>query len=392
MTERRRSSNASWVPPTEPVKSVSPVKTACAVDDEREHPARVPGRPQRLDAKVARLDDLAVAERLGALDLLLGRGEHAQPEPLLEQLVVGHVIGVRVRRQQERGVHLEPLDSGEQRLDGRAGIDEDGGPAGPGPRRGRRSRATGGPCSARRSWGGKHASGGLLRVAANGEVEVEQRERDGRRSGSTSAKRSVAKKLMVASGASVTKMTRMPVIGPVTASMSRSTNVIAATLHQCPRTRLRLPRERLAAAAALERRRPAGRTPSPPPSSPRRGGRSPSAARRTTTTSAAETERDEAPELPAQAAEHSAEACVSAPVELPHDEHRRGAHEDGRERVGEAADEQGDEPLDLVVPERVEGAAQAGRVEEGQLRRQPPGRRAERRRARSGASTRSSSQ
>ena len=75
------------------------------------------GRSQRLDLELARLDDLAVAERLRAVDLLLRRGEHAQAVPLLQHAVVLDVVRVRVRRQQERGVNLEPVDRGEERLD-----------------------------------------------------------------------------------------------------------------------------------------------------------------------------------------------------------------------------------------------------------------------------------
>ena len=44
----------------------------------------------------------------------------------LELLVVGHVIGVRMCREQVRHLHLEALDGGHERLDRRAAVDEDG--------------------------------------------------------------------------------------------------------------------------------------------------------------------------------------------------------------------------------------------------------------------------
>ena len=131
MTERRRSSKASCVPPTEPVKSVSPVKTASPSTTKESIPRVCPGVRSASIRRSPGLDHLAVAERLGALDLLLRRREDAQPEAVLEQAVVGDVVGVRVRRQQVRGVHVEPLDGGEQGLDRGAGVDEDGGSAGP---------------------------------------------------------------------------------------------------------------------------------------------------------------------------------------------------------------------------------------------------------------------
>ena len=67
MIELRRSSKlvavAPRTPPTEPAKSVSPVKHSAPVDDEREHAVGVAGRVQRLDAEVAALDDVALVER-----------------------------------------------------------------------------------------------------------------------------------------------------------------------------------------------------------------------------------------------------------------------------------------------------------------------------------------
>ena len=106
-----------------------PGENRFVVDDEGEHSPRVTGRSQRLDLEIARADDLAVAERLCALDPLLLRGEHAQAVSLLQNAVVLDVVRVRVCREQERGVNLEPVDRGEERLDGRARVDEHGGAA-----------------------------------------------------------------------------------------------------------------------------------------------------------------------------------------------------------------------------------------------------------------------
>jgi hypothetical protein len=100
-----------------------------AVDDERQHPTRVTRRSQRLDAQVARLDDLAVPERLGPRHVLVGGGEHAQAEPLHEQLVVGDMVGVGVGREEERRLRLQPVDGREERLDGGPRVDEDRGSA-----------------------------------------------------------------------------------------------------------------------------------------------------------------------------------------------------------------------------------------------------------------------
>jgi hypothetical protein len=87
------------------------------VDDERQHPTGVARRAERLDPEVARLHDLPVAERLGRIDLLLWRGKDAEVVAVGQQRVVGHVVGVGVCRQQVGGVHLEPVDGREQRLD-----------------------------------------------------------------------------------------------------------------------------------------------------------------------------------------------------------------------------------------------------------------------------------
>ena len=101
-----------------------------SVDHEREHPARVPGRPQGLDAEIAGLDHLPVAQMLGAVDALVGRREHAQAVAAFEQLVVGHVVAMRVGGEQVRRVHLEAVDGRQQRLDGRSRVDEDGSASG----------------------------------------------------------------------------------------------------------------------------------------------------------------------------------------------------------------------------------------------------------------------
>ena len=79
-----------------------------------------------------------------------------------------------------------------------------------------------------------------LGVAAGREVEVKERDRD-RGERQHESEESVPKKLIVARRVrhEDDDHTRD---GPVTTSTSSSTDVIAATRHQCPRTTLRLPR------------------------------------------------------------------------------------------------------------------------------------------------------
>ena len=93
ITERRRSSKASRVPPTEPAKSVSPVKQTSSLTSKASIPRAVPGRAERLDAELAGLDHLAVADAARRL----GRPRPASattvvPEAPLELLVVRDVV------------------------------------------------------------------------------------------------------------------------------------------------------------------------------------------------------------------------------------------------------------------------------------------------------------
>ena len=87
-----------------------------AVRDERQVVVLVPGRRQRLEAEPARLqrpfDDL-------------------EPVALAQLVVAGDVVAVGVGRQQVRHVQPFALDELVERLERRARVDEDGGPAGP---------------------------------------------------------------------------------------------------------------------------------------------------------------------------------------------------------------------------------------------------------------------
>jgi hypothetical protein len=66
----------------------------------------VPRGAERLDAKVADLDDFAVPDGLRARNVLGRIRDDSRPEAALELLVVGDVIGVRVRREEVRDLHL----------------------------------------------------------------------------------------------------------------------------------------------------------------------------------------------------------------------------------------------------------------------------------------------
>ena len=79
-------------------------------------------------------------------------------------------------------------------------------------------------------------------------------------SGSTRAKRSAAKKLIVASGASVTKMTRTPMNGPVDGEHEQEDERDRGDPPPVAAHEPRAPAEGLAAAEALEGGRPAGRS------------------------------------------------------------------------------------------------------------------------------------
>ena len=131
MTERRRSSKSSCVPPTEPVKSVSPVKTASPSTTKDSIPRVWPG----VRSASTRRSPVSTTSPWpsGSAPSISSSGEAntRSAEALLEQLVVGDVVGVGVRRQQVRRLDLEPLDRREQRLDRRPGVDEHGRPAGP---------------------------------------------------------------------------------------------------------------------------------------------------------------------------------------------------------------------------------------------------------------------
>ena len=102
-----------------------PGENRFVVDDEGEHSPRVTGRSQRLDLEIARADDLAVAERLCAST---SSSCEAQPYRCSKTRWCS-TWSACVCREQERGVNLEPVDRGEERLDGRARVDEHGGAA-----------------------------------------------------------------------------------------------------------------------------------------------------------------------------------------------------------------------------------------------------------------------
>ena len=88
------------------------------------------GRSQGLDAKLAGLDQFAVADRLRPGHVFGQIGEDVGAEAPLDLVVVGHVVGVGMRRQEVRDLDLEPLDGLDQRLDRSAAVHEHGGAAG----------------------------------------------------------------------------------------------------------------------------------------------------------------------------------------------------------------------------------------------------------------------
>ena len=124
MIERRRSSKPILRPADRAGEERVAREDGLPVRHERQHPARVPGRAQGLDAEIAGLDDLPVTEVLRAVDALVRRRQNAEAVPVLEQLVVGHVIGVCVRREEVRRVHLEAVDGRQERLDRSSRVDE----------------------------------------------------------------------------------------------------------------------------------------------------------------------------------------------------------------------------------------------------------------------------
>ena len=101
-----------------------------AVDDEGEHPVGVAGGVQGLDAEVAALDDVAVAERrIGAAGqprALERVGEDGHGVALAHLVEVRDVIAVVVRDEDVGHAEAVPLDRGDDRLRRPAGVDEDG--------------------------------------------------------------------------------------------------------------------------------------------------------------------------------------------------------------------------------------------------------------------------
>ena len=137
--------------------------------------------------------------------------------------------------------------------------------------------------------------------------------------------------------------------------------MIAATLHQCPRTRFRAPARRPRGRAAPRTRPPAGRTPSPRPSSPRTG--------IPITVSDEEEDDDAAPRTRARpgaiarpAGREAPRAGSTSPPRsmLPEDEDRRRPRRAwARAAWARLPTSSATHRLDLVVLERVEGPAQA---------------------------------
>jgi hypothetical protein len=100
-----------------------------AVHDEREAAGGVARRAQRLDAKVAGLDDVPVGERLRTVDGLGLIRQHRGAETTLDLAVVRNVVRVAVRRQKVRDLYIEPLGSLNQRRQGSPAIHEEARPA-----------------------------------------------------------------------------------------------------------------------------------------------------------------------------------------------------------------------------------------------------------------------
>jgi hypothetical protein len=91
----------------------------------------VAGRAQAFDPKLSDLDRVAVPEGLGAGHLLSWIGDDREPKAPLQLLVVRDVIAVGMRRQEVGHLDVQPVDRGEQRLQRRAAVHEDGVAAGP---------------------------------------------------------------------------------------------------------------------------------------------------------------------------------------------------------------------------------------------------------------------
>ena len=112
MTERRISS--AGPPPTASRKRVSPEKQRSPTTNETPS-SECPGVASDVDLETAGLDR---------------PGRDLEREALDELVVAGDVVGVAMRDQEMRRRDALALDRGEQRLERRAAVDEDGRPSG----------------------------------------------------------------------------------------------------------------------------------------------------------------------------------------------------------------------------------------------------------------------
>ncbi len=117
MIECRRSSKlvepGARTPPTEPLKSVSPVKTSVPFTMKLSIPRRVTGRQDGLDPEPADLERLPRLDRpvhVGELLRLDRVGEDLDAVALLPDGVLRHVVSVVVREQQQ--LHFETVTLG----------------------------------------------------------------------------------------------------------------------------------------------------------------------------------------------------------------------------------------------------------------------------------------
>ena len=112
MTERRISSAG---PPPTASRNKRVAREAQVPDDERDAVVGVPGRRQRVDLETSGLDR---------------PGHDLEREALDELVVAGDMVGMSMGDQEMRRRDALALDRGEQRLERRAGVDEDGRPSG----------------------------------------------------------------------------------------------------------------------------------------------------------------------------------------------------------------------------------------------------------------------
>ena len=96
----------AFTPPTDPLKSVSPVKTSVSLTTKLSIPSVWPGRVEGVDAQPAGLEHLhARLDRPVHVQQPLGLqrvGQDLHAELLLVDVVLGHVVGVVVGQQQVR--------------------------------------------------------------------------------------------------------------------------------------------------------------------------------------------------------------------------------------------------------------------------------------------------